>query len=286
MDKVSCQLEELSVTASELKRQLEDECGNPSECSKRVTKLFGILDDLRENGYVFLSDLRLDDVLHQLGYTRHRKAESMDDGLDKTAFFQNLIDRLSELSMTDGLTGLYNRRYFNVQIGVEFKRAIRFEQALSLIMFDVDHFKKINDTYGHPFGDLVLKRIGEALNLNVRASDIAVRYGGEEFAVLLLNAGIEQAFYMANKIRRVIAAAEFALHDQQVKVTISAGVASFSLGTDLSSMDLIEAADKYLYIAKSLGRNRVYTDRGVITTPEDSEVSSEERLGLSDILRG
>jgi diguanylate cyclase (GGDEF)-like protein len=221
-----------------------------------------------------------------LGYSRHKKAESLGDGLDRTAFFQNLIDRLSELSMTDGLTGLYNRRYFNVQIGVEFKRATRFEQALSLIMFDVDHFKKINDTYGHPFGDLVLKRIGEVLNLNVRASDIAIRYGGEEFAVLLLNAGIEQAFYMANKIRKVIAAAEFTFNDRQVKVTISAGVASFSLGNDLSSMDLIESADKYLYMAKSLGRNRVYTDRGVITAPEDSEVSGEERIGLSDILRG
>ncbi|MCP3678598.1 MAG: GGDEF domain-containing protein [Deltaproteobacteria bacterium] len=286
MDEVSSQLEELSTTAFALKRQLEEDCGDPSECSKRVQCLIGILEGLRGKGYVFLPDLRLDEVLLQVGDTSRPEAGGDGGSLDRTAYVQDLIDRLSELSMTDGLTGLYNHRYFKVQIGVEFKRAVRFEQTLSLIMLDVDHFKSINDTYGHPFGDKVLKRIGEILHLNLRASDIAVRYGGEEFAVLLLNAGIEQAYYVANKIRLVIEAAEFTFNDRQVKVTVSAGVASFALGDDLSSRELIETADQYMYMAKKLGRNRVYTDRGVITTPQDSEVSTEERSGLSDILKG
>lgn len=285
MSDVTHHLEDFHNTVSSLRSQLEQGCADPSECTSKISHLSHILKNLKEKGCILFSDLRLDDVMSQIEKTGSEQNKHARDAMDKTGFLQDLIDQLSKMSMTDGLTGLYNRRYFKVQIGVEFKRAIRFEQVISLVMLDIDYFKSINDTYGHPFGDAVLRRVGKILNLNLRASDIAVRYGGEEFAVILPNTDIEQAYYVTDKIRQVLGAAKFTYNDEPVKVTISAGVTSFNIDKDHSSDDLILRADKNLYMAKEMGRNRVYTDRELAIRPMESEVSQEEKIGLSGIIK-
>jgi diguanylate cyclase (GGDEF)-like protein len=129
--------------------------------------------------------------------------------------------------------------------------------ALSLVMFDVDHFKKINDTYGHPAGDYVLARISAKVSETVRQEDLFARYGGEEFALMLRESAVDKALRCAERCRKAVDSADFTFNGTPIKVTISLGVATL-FDTDFAQPeDLIAAADKYLYRAKRGGRNRV-----------------------------
>ncbi len=167
-----------------------------------------------------------------------------------------LTEQLRALATTDDLTGLYNRRHFVELSNIEIERARRFRKPMSVIMIDADHFKRVNDSYGHAAGDVVLRGLADVMRETTRRVDIVGRLGGEEFAVTVLETGIEEAFYLAERIRRAVQAQEFECGNRGLSITISAGVAE--LGRDDHDIgDLLNRADKGLYQAKRTGRNRV-----------------------------
>ncbi len=166
--------------------------------------------------------------------------------------------RLNDLAYTDALTGLYNHRYFQDNLSSELLRASRYHSSLSLIIFDIDHFKKVNDTYGHPAGDQVLKEISKAVQKTVRPSDIVARYGGEEFAVILPETDITGVKVFAARLRRCVEGVVTTVDEQQIMVTISVGGTTFSPEQSETSKNiLIQTADRGLYISKENGRNQV-----------------------------
>lgn len=160
--------------------------------------------------------------------------------------------QLQALAISDGLTGLKNHRTFKERVNDEFQRAIRFELPLSLILLDVDHFKQFNDTFGHPAGDEVLKRVAILLEESARTTDMVARYGGEEFVIILPYTDPEEALDAADRMRQIIASAEW----EHRKITASFGVAS-TTGNMGDVTELISAADAALYNSKQNGRNCV-----------------------------
>ncbi len=159
---------------------------------------------------------------------------------------------LEKLSITDRLTGLYNRHKIDMELEKECQRAVRYRKNLSIIMFDVDWFKKINDSYGHPAGDSVLREIAALLKDNLRVTDIAGRWGGEEFLILLPETDAKNAEALAKKFCSLVANHQFEIGKQ---VTISMGVATFSFHE--KSNEFVKRVDDNLYTAKAQGRNRV-----------------------------
>jgi diguanylate cyclase (GGDEF)-like protein len=157
---------------------------------------------------------------------------------------------------TDDLTGLYNRRYFFELAAREFSVATRHGRALSFIMIDIDHFKRINDTFGHQTGDVVLAHVAQIAAAHRRSGDIVARYGGEEFVLLLPETTAEQALLVAEQICDAVAAAGLDTPGGRATFTISGGVAGLEAGSQ-SLEDLIRQADRALYAAKAQGRNRV-----------------------------
>lgn len=165
--------------------------------------------------------------------------------------FTNVVQE----SVRDELTGLHNRRYFNERLLDEIERAKRYDGRFSLLFGDIDHFKAVNDTHGHPAGDAVLAWLGHLFPRHLRHSDVVSRYGGEEFAVLLLDTGKEQAAAIAENLRATIAGSGLP-GSQPVRVTISFGVVTYD--ADGHSLEgLLEKVDKALYCAKAKGRNQV-----------------------------
>lgn len=165
-------------------------------------------------------------------------------------------EKLYELSTIDGLTQLYNKRHFHESLEREIVSARRFGRAISLMVFDIDHFKRCNDTFGHLAGDQVLRELGARLRERVHKTDLAARSGGEEFSVILIGMDIEAAAKFAELIRAIVAAAHFAFEGKDIPVTISVGVAE--MGPQITHADqLIQEADSRLYQAKHNGRNRV-----------------------------
>lgn len=164
------------------------------------------------------------------------------------------------LATTDGLTELYNHRYFQEQMIQNIETSKRYNKNFSLIMIDIDFFKKFNDTYGHQAGDAVLQQVAKILKTNIRSSDIACRYGGEEMTVILPNAKKEEAILTARKLCKTVASTPFVLNQKTtVNVTISLGVSTYPEdGTTPSEM--IECSDQFLYKAKENGRNQVGND--------------------------
>ncbi len=164
-----------------------------------------------------------------------------------------------KLAVTDGLTQLYNHRYFQEQMIINTNNYNRYGSVFSLILIDIDFFKKFNDTYGHQSGDCVLMQVANIIKKNSRTSDIACRYGGEEMAVILTNTSKPDAVTTANKICDAIRAYDFVLaNGQKVKVTISVGVSSCNI--NMKPQEIIERADKCLYKAKEAGRDRVVSE--------------------------
>lgn len=168
-----------------------------------------------------------------------------------------LYQASQQLAITDGLTGVYNRRYFQRQLENEFRRAPRFGYSIALMLVDIDHFKRFNDTHGHLLGDQVLRSVGQILRESTRETDVVARYGGEEFAVILPETTTEQALEVAKRVRKNLARHPFWGRGQTpVKVTASIGIAA-RLGTESKPEELIDLADAALYEAKHGGRDRV-----------------------------
>ncbi len=185
---------------------------------------------------------------------------------------KQLFIRAEQDAITDYLTNLYNHRYFKQQLQREFYRDRRHNAPFALLMLDIDHFKRYNDTYGHQAGDMVLRKIGKILKENTRSSDVVARYGGEEFAIISPELNKKEGAILAEKLRRIVENTRFPgiNHDGGEPITISVGVAAFPEDAD-NPTDLIRKADEALYAAKRTGRNRV-----VIYSPGISTIVSSE----------
>ncbi len=166
-----------------------------------------------------------------------------------------LHDETRQLAFTDELTGLYNRRHFINLAEREVDRAIRYKNSLAFIMFDLDRFKKVNDSYGHPAGDQVLKTITSLARRELREIDLFARYGGEEFVILLPETGRRGARAIAERLRKRIAQTPITAAQEKISITISLGVSTLSSRCN-NLANLIEASDKALYTAKETGRDR------------------------------
>ena len=165
-----------------------------------------------------------------------------------------LMDLLQHKAMIDGLTGLWNRTYFETRLSSELSLARRTRQSLACVMLDLDHFKLVNDRYGHPFGDEVLRCVGQLLTEACRGEDVLCRYGGEEFVVLAPNTTSVQAAELAERIRSGVQAFTWRWQGSAVNVTCSLGVADLR---HIPPPSVVELADAALYEAKNAGRNRV-----------------------------
>ncbi|MCX7642911.1 MAG: sensor domain-containing diguanylate cyclase [Armatimonadetes bacterium] len=168
-----------------------------------------------------------------------------------------LIAFLENLSITDELTGIANRRHFEWRLNEEIERARRYQYPLSALMLDLDHFKQVNDTYGHQVGDIVLQQIAQRLRRVLRRTDFLARYGGEEFVVLAPQTPADRALILAERLRQIIAESPVTVSpDLQIRITISIGVAVFPEHAQ-NGNELVRAADEALYKAKQTGRNKV-----------------------------
>lgn len=164
---------------------------------------------------------------------------------------------IKNIAIYDTLTGLYNRRYIEEKLGVDAKKSFYGGTPLSLVMVDIDHFKKVNDTLGHTEGDQALCKISSLLKNSVRKKDTVVRYGGEEFILILPETGLEESFVIAERIRRLVENTPFEVGKAQVNLTVSMGISNFPSHRAKSKEELIRMADQALYDAKRGGRNKV-----------------------------
>jgi len=181
--------------------------------------------------------------------------------LDLEKSLKKANEEIRILSITDPLTGIYNRGYLNERLPQEIKRSIRYKRSLSLILGDIDHFKLVNDNYGHVAGDTILKGFVDCITGTIRDQiDWSARYGGEEFLVVLPETDFVGARHLAERLRSVVAEKCYTIDDKEIRITSSFGVSGFSpetLTKNLSVDDMLNHVDKYLYKAKNGGRNRV-----------------------------
>jgi len=193
-----------------------------------------------------------------------------DDYLTKPFVFEELNTRVAAMlrikrayddqqtaSITDALTGIYNRRYLQPRLKEECDRSLRYGQPFACLMLDLDHFKNINDKYGHPFGDEVLKQFAARLREHIRRADIFVRYGGEEFVLILPETDINEAKRVAENLRDVVQSKKFVAGAQSAAVTCSTGICIFPSAAATTFDSLLKRVDEALYEAKKSGRNCV-----------------------------
>ena len=164
---------------------------------------------------------------------------------------------MTDLALSDSLTSLYNKRYFQTRLDQEFERFQRYKTPMSLIQIDLDHFKHVNDTWGHQAGDMVLRKVAKAVLENLRTGEIAARVGGEEICIIVCNSSSQSAFQLAERLRTSIQNLQLNWHGEAIKISASFGIAEAEKNT-LTKWQLYEHADKALYKAKKHGRNLTY----------------------------
>ncbi|MFR1672938.1 MAG: GGDEF domain-containing protein [Candidatus Gastranaerophilaceae bacterium] len=167
-----------------------------------------------------------------------------------------MYSQTKHMSITDPLTGLFNRRHFESNLDREYSRAKRYKNELSFAIIDIDFFKKINDTYGHSCGDYVLKEVAYIISNTFRISDMVFRYGGEEFVVILTETPLENSIIPLERLRKAVEASKFVFNKQEIKVTVSIGASSINEDV-ANAWEMFDLADKALYFAKENGRNQV-----------------------------
>lgn len=198
---------------------------------------------------------------------------------DDVARLRRENQELTEKVRTDHLTGLYNVRHLHDALDQEIERTKRTRHPTALIILDLDHFKPVNDTYGHVVGDQALKHIAVIIQNSIRRLDISCRYGGEEFAVVLPSTSHLPAIQVAERIRENVEQTSFAVADSELNLTVSIGLDTYTHKSGDTVREFIERADKLLYEAKISGRNRV----AFATTEDPGSVSVEEKNALFEI---
>lgn len=226
--------------------------------SRMITRPIGLLADKLEalgNGehHVQTTEIKSNDEIGSLSKSFDKMSLKLNNA---NKDIQKKNKQLEDLSNRDGLTGLYNHRYLSTTLESEFDRSSRYNLPLSCILLDIDFFKSINDTYGHLFGDVVLKGVATIIKDYSRKSDIASRYGGEEFVILLPNTELDQAQILAVKLFEAISSAEYADDTNKVSIKVSIGLSSFHDQLEKYT-DLLAEADKAMYEAKNSGRNKI-----------------------------
>ena len=194
--------------------------------------------------------------IEECNYSEFKFYKTMINELLLLLKMRYLYSQTEYLSVTDGLMGLYNRRHFENNIEREFLRTKRYQSDLSLAMIDIDHFKNVNDTYGHQFGDYVLKEIANIISESFRKTDMIYRYGGEELAIILTETSLEKSLIPLERLKDKVAEHKFAYNNDETNVTISIGLSANNTNI-LTQEALVECADKALYKAKQSGRNKV-----------------------------
>jgi len=230
--------------------------------------------DLRSRNGTFVNGIRVGPTtttLHQgdtvsLGGIRLRYGLEAEDQVTR-------LRNLHRAAVLDHLTGLYNRRFFEERLAAEVAFALRHGAPLSLLMFDVDKFKLVNDTYGHGAGDVALKAVAAVFERGVRGEDLVARYGGEEFVVVARGAGTEGAIALAERLRARVAELSLEHGGRPIKLTVSAGAASLS-ERHATARTLLEAADRALFDAKEGGRNRVVAASSEFSITETAEMEA------------
>ncbi|MDP2284808.1 MAG: GGDEF domain-containing protein [Pseudohongiella sp.] len=199
--------------------------------------------------------------------------------LDELALLRNRVAELSTQVITDELTGLFNYRHLLHTLSVEIERVRRSGGEFSVLIVDFDNFKKLNDTYGHDFGNLVLRTAGTFYRKSLRKLDVPCRFGGEEFVMVLPGTGLREAVLLAERLRKGVEALQLFSEDDRVLVTVSTGVDVFRARDQITADQLIHRTDKHLLQAKQMGKNRVcfpdYAD-------QSGGMSSDERAALMD----
>jgi diguanylate cyclase (GGDEF)-like protein len=173
---------------------------------------------------------------------------------------EGLLRKLYESSTRDALTGAYNRRHFEDRLRAEIAFAVRHATDCGLLLLDLDHFKRVNDTYGHPAGDEVLRHLSRIAGRTLRTEDVFARFGGEEFAVILRGSSTRGAARLAERLREALSLHKVSFENREIPVTLSAGCAALSCCQKPSPEDLVAVADRRLYRAKQSGRNRVVAE--------------------------
>ena len=194
---------------------------------------------------------------HENEALRRDLERALDDVRQSNTQLQEALRRTEELAATDPLTGLYNRRHFSRVLDQMFAEAGRYGKDLAAVMIDLDGYKQLNDTFGHQLGDELLVAAGKVIGANMRRMDIAARYGGDEFVLLLPHASAEEAAGVVQRIREEFAGASAKVLGRERGVTMSVGVASLHRQRCTNADQLVAAADAALYVAKELGRNRI-----------------------------
>ena len=204
--------------------------------------------------------------LHRRRFERERLARKQAENIAEIKSRELYIksQELERLSTTDPLTGLPNRRFFDMAAQQLLHLSTRNMRPFSVLMIDIDYFKRVNDTYGHAVGDKVLVAVAQACQESIRGADLSTRYGGEEFCFLLSETNSKGAYILAERIRATIAALKFESSNQSFSVTVSIGISECGEDEKVSLKNLLERSDEALYKAKRAGRNRV-----VIWTPKD-----------------
>jgi two-component system cell cycle response regulator len=200
--------------------------------------------------------------------------------LNRAAMFESVLshqEQLEILAKTDELTGCLSRRYLMERLENELERAARYERLLGVVMFDIDDFKRLNDTHGHTTGDAALRSIGEVLRRSLRTADFVGRYGGDEFLLVLPETSALGTHKLAERIRNGISRREFELRGSTLRLSVSGGVAGFPDSDVMTPEDLIDRADLALYKAKDAGRNRVVSYSSDMVANESEAISSEQQ---------
>ena len=235
---------------------------NDDGISRRHARIFN------EGGVLFIEDLKSANgtVVNGQQIDRLKLSDGDKIRLGPTTIlkfeFQDEIEedfrkKMYDAALRDGLTRAYNKKFFLDRLDTELAFAKRHQADLSLVMFDVDHFKRVNDTYGHLAGDAVLVKLAKLTQSALRAEDVFARYGGEEFAIICRGVKVAQAGVLGERLRSGVEGAMFEYEGQRLPVTISVGVANYPMLVTESAFQLIAYADEALYEAKRCGRNRV-----------------------------
>lgn len=227
------------------------------------------LQDKIAEGLVYWADLDFQDL--------ELDVEATDNGrINKTAILQNIVNDLNKLIVEDSLTGLFNRRYFKRVMEAEIERNTREHCPLSLAILDVDHFKNINDTWGHDSGDEVLRALAMIMHRNVRQSDALIRIGGEEFAIVMPNVRHNRAEEIMERLRIDIENMIIPFNSHEMSITASIGITVREPNQHITIDELYRQADQALYQAKDTGRNKVVINGA----PANTGLSASEREGL------